>query len=89
MTPETVLGLGQKGVLMVLYLAGPLLGAGLLVGLVVSVLQAITSVQEQSLTYIPKLLAVFGVLLLMMPWMMSLMVSFTAKLLAGLPMFAR
>jgi flagellar biosynthetic protein FliQ len=72
-----------------LYISGPLLLAGLIVGLLISVFQAATSVQESTLTYIPKLVAVFAVLLILLPWMMNLMLSYTTALLVDMPMFGR
>jgi len=70
-------------------LAGPLLGAGLAVGLVVSVVQAVTQVQEASLSFIPKLAAVLAVIAVLGHWMLGQMLGFTATLLASLPTYAR
>jgi len=89
MTPGSVIELGQEAVMVTLYIAGPLLLAGLLVGLSVSVFQAVTSVQENTLTYIPKLIAVFGMLLVLLPWMMNMMLSYASRLLINMPMFGR
>lgn len=65
----------------------PVLGAALIVGLIIGLLQAITSIQEQTLSFIPKLLAIIVTLVVLGPWMMRTMVQYTAELLAGLPRF--
>lgn len=68
-----------------LLLALPVLGVSLLVGLVISVLQATTQVQEQSLTFVPKIVAVFVTLAVLAPWLMKVMLNFTTRLYARLP----
>lgn len=89
MTPDTALALARDASWLILALAGPLLGAGLAVGLVVSVVQAVTQVQEASLTFIPKVAAVLAVIALLGHWMLGQMLGFTAALLTNLPMYAR
>jgi len=69
----------------VLLLALPVLGVSLLVGLVISVLQATTQVQEQSLTFVPKIIAVFVTLAVLAPWLIKTMLNFTTRLYARLP----
>jgi flagellar biosynthetic protein FliQ len=68
-------------------LALPVLGAALVVGLVVGLLQAITSIQEQTLAFVPKLLAIVVILVVAGPWMLRLLVGYTAELFAGLPRY--
>lgn len=68
-----------------LLLALPTLGVSLVVGLVISVLQATTQVQEQSLTFVPKIIAVFVTLAVTAPWLLKLMLGFTSRLYARLP----
>ena len=68
-----------------LVLSAPMLGFGLLTGLLVSIFQAVTSIQELTLTFIPKILAVFFSLLLFFPWLLQLMLSFTSKILINFP----
>ena len=68
-----------------LLLSAPMLGFGLITGLLVSIFQAVTSIQELTLTFIPKILAVFFSLLLFFPWLLQLMLSFTAKILINFP----
>ena len=62
-----------------------MLGFGLLTGLAVSIFQAVTSIQEITLTFIPKILAVFLAILLFFPWLMQLMLTFTSKILNNFP----
>ena len=68
-----------------LLLSAPMLGFGLVTGLLVSIFQAVTSIQELTLTFIPKILAVFLSVLLFFPWLMQLMISFTSKVLINFP----
>jgi len=82
---SVVVELLQRALSTVLTVGGPLLLAALVVGVVVSLLQAVTQVQEQSLTFIPKLVVVALAFMVTLPWMMRSMVSFTVQLLRGLP----
>jgi flagellar biosynthetic protein FliQ len=68
-----------------LMLAGPVLAAGLAVGLTVALFQAVTSVQEMTLTIVPKMLVVAGVLAFFFPWMLRVAGDFTTRVLTGLP----
>jgi len=68
-----------------LLLSAPMLGFGLVTGLAVSIFQAVTSIQEITLTFIPKILAVFLSILLFFPWLMQLMLTFTSKILNNFP----
>ncbi len=72
-----------------LLVGGPILGIGLLVGLVVSVFQAMTQIQEQTLAFIPKILAIVVVMLLLGPWMLNVLTAYTTNLLSQLGTFAR
>lgn len=85
---DFVSALGRDAVTTCLMLAAPLLGTGLAIGLVIGVFQAITSVQEQTLSFIPKLFGVMVVFLLAMPWMLRVMTSYTAALFSSLARFA-
>ena len=77
MTQTFAIHLAREAFIMMLILALPPLGAGLLVGLIVSIFQAVTQIQEQTLSFVPKLLAVFVVLLLLSSWMLNMMMDFT------------
>ncbi|MBP8867162.1 MAG: flagellar biosynthesis protein FliQ [Propionivibrio sp.] len=85
MTPELVMSLGRQAVEMTLILAGPLLLSALVVGLIVSIFQAATQINEQTLSFIPKLIATFIALLLAGPWMLQMMVEFIRRLLENIP----
>ncbi len=87
MTPESVMALGRQAVEMTLMLSGPLLFAALAIGLVVSIFQAATQINEQTLSFIPKLVGIFLVLLLAGPWMLQTMVDFFRRLLESIPQF--
>ena len=73
MTEEMVLQMGTNALQTMLYLAGPVLLAAMAVGIVVSIFQAITQINEQTLTFIPKMIAVIVTLLVMAPWMLKIM----------------
>ena len=85
MTDIGVLDLTQRSVAIALMLCGPVLGLGLLVGLIVSVFQAATQIQEMTLTFVPKMIAVAAAIVLFGPWMLRMMVTFTEKLFLSLP----
>jgi flagellar biosynthetic protein FliQ len=85
MTTEFVVGLGREAIEVALMVAGPMLAVGLVVGVVVSLLQALTQVQEMTLTFVPKILSISLVLVVLMPWMAQLMIDYTANLYSSLP----
>ena len=89
MTPDMVLALGRESAQVVLLVAGPILIAGLVTGLAVSIVQAVTQIQEMTLTFIPKILAMVAVLALLGHWMLGQLVGFTASLLGNLHLYAR
>ncbi|MDR2729692.1 MAG: flagellar biosynthesis protein FliQ [Treponema sp.] len=75
----------RQGILEVLLLAAPLLASALIVGLVVAILQATTSIQEQTLTFVPKIIAILGMLALLGGWMMSSLGQYTTELFRRIP----
>jgi flagellar biosynthesis protein FliQ len=77
MTPETVIELGQLALKTTLLVAGPMLAAGMLVGLTISIFQAATHINEMTMTFVPKIVAVFVVMLISLPWLISQMTTFT------------
>ena len=85
MTPEYVIRLGQETLTLVLTVGGPILAVALVVGLTVSIFQAVTQVHEMTLTFIPKIVAVGATVILILPWMLQKMVDFTTRLLASIP----
>ena len=80
-----VLDLARDALSIALTLAGPLLGVALVVGLVVSVVQAVTSIQEQTLSFVPKLFAVGAVFLALLSWMLQTLMKYTTELFVSLP----
>ena len=86
MSADLVIQLAQEALMVVLIVSAPMLGLGLTVGLMVSVFQATTSIQEQTLAFIPKIIAVFVAILIFGPWMLSLMVEFFSGVFINIPM---
>ncbi len=84
MTPEFVVTLGREAVEMVLMLAAPMLLCALVVGLIISIFQAATQINEQTMTFVPKIVAVLVSLILFAPWMIQKMLSFTSGILVSL-----
>jgi len=84
LTEELILKLGQDTLRTTAMLSGPLLGSALVVGLMVSVFQAVTQINEATLTFIPKMIVVGLVLILAAPWMMDIMTHFTVGLFENL-----
>jgi len=85
MGPDQVLELSIGALELALRIALPLLGVGLIVGLAVSIFQAVTQIQEQTLSFIPKILALAGVLIVGGPWMLNQMLSYTIELWSRIP----
>ena len=84
MSTEFVIGLAGQAMYTVLKISAPMLGIGLIVGLLVSIFQATTHIQEQTLAFIPKIIAVFVAILVFGPWMLNIMIDFTSNLLGNL-----
>ncbi len=89
MTLGHVVQLLRSSVLQILILAAPVLLIGMLVGLIVSILQATTSIQEQTLTFVPKIVAIMLALLFFGPWMFGVLVVFTENIFAQIPGLVR
>jgi flagellar biosynthetic protein FliQ len=85
MDQDTVVTLASQAMTLAFKVAGPLLLVGLVVGLVVSIFQAVTQIQEQSLTLIPKIAGVAVVVVLLGPWMLDQLVSYTTNLYTAIP----
>ncbi len=85
MTSQQVLTLGQEAIITMLMVSAPMLLVALVVGLVISIIQAATQVNEMTLTFIPKILAIFGILLLTGPWMLSTLVDYLKRLYSSIP----
>jgi flagellar biosynthetic protein FliQ len=85
MTPEFVVSMASEAIKLTLLLSAPLLGVGLIVGLVIAILQATTQVQEMTLTFVPKIVAVLLALLAAAPWMLAKMTSYTSHIISVIP----
>jgi flagellar biosynthetic protein FliQ len=85
MNPDLVVNLVQQALQTTILVSAPLLLAALVTGLIVSVFQAATQINEMTLSFIPKLLAIFGVAALAGPWMLGLLVDFTRRLYTAIP----
>jgi flagellar biosynthetic protein FliQ len=85
MTPETVMAQAHQAMVVTLLLAAPLLLVALVVGLVVSLFQAATQINETTLSFIPKLIAIFVALVVAGPWMLNLMLDYMRQILGGIP----
>lgn len=89
MSSDIVIQIGQRALMTVMMVAAPMLGLGLFVGLCVSIFQTTTSIQEQTLAFIPKIIAVFVAILIFGPWMLRTMIEYVASILGNLPMYIR
>lgn len=89
MTPEFVIGFAREAIELTLSIALPMLGVGMAVGIIISVFQAATQIQEMTLTIVPKIIAIFLVLLVSFPWIMDRMVTYTRNLFLNLPQYIR
>jgi flagellar biosynthetic protein FliQ len=85
MTPESVIGILQRALEVSVLLGGPLLIAMLITGLIVSIFQAATQINESTLTFIPKMLVAFLVLVLVGPWMLETLMDYTVRLYQSIP----
>jgi flagellar biosynthetic protein FliQ len=83
MTEEMVMQMGQNAITTMIYLAGPVLLAAMAVGIVISILQAITQINEQTLTFIPKMIAVILTLMIMSPWMLRVLQDYAISIFGG------
>jgi flagellar biosynthesis protein FliQ len=84
MDSQFVIELARKAVETILLVSAPMLIAGLVVGLVISIFQAATQINEQTLAFIPKIIAVLVALLIFAPWMIKIMVSFTTGIISSI-----
>ena len=87
MSPEFVTGYMTEAMKIALCLAGPILGFGLVAGLLVSIFQAVTQINEMTLVFIPKMIAVGVALMLFFPWMLKIIINFTQTMLMNIPLY--
>jgi len=89
MTQEYIIYLGREAVYTVLLVAAPMLGLALVVGLAIGIFQAVTSINEMTLTFIPKIIIVILALVIFAPWIMNMLLTFTTNLFSIIPSFAQ
>ncbi len=87
MTPESALDLFRDALTTALLIASPMLGVGLVVGLTISIVQAVTQIHEMTLTFIPKMVGVIVALIVALPWMIRLMIGYASSLFGNLQSF--
>jgi flagellar biosynthetic protein FliQ len=85
MTPESVMTMGRQAVEVTLMIASPMLLIALAIGLVVSIFQAATQINEQTLSFIPKLFGIFVALIIAGPWMLTIMLDYMRQVFTGIP----
>ena len=85
MDPQDAIDLGRQALWTVLLIGSPVLVAGMLVGLVISLFQALTQIQEQSVVFVPKLVVMLLVLGVTLPWLIARMLQYTTDLISGIP----
>jgi flagellar biosynthetic protein FliQ len=88
-TPEGVMTVGQEAIKTILLVSGPMLGLSLVVGLMVSAFQAMTQINEMTLTFLPKIITMFIVLLVMFPWMLQILLGFMTGVWGQIPEMSR
>ena len=89
MSEEVILRLAKQTLETVLLVSAPMLGAGLIVGVIISILQIITSIHDTALAFVPRIVVTFVVFLIVFPWMMTTMVSYTHTLLGSFETYLR
>lgn len=85
MTPESVMTIGRQAIEVTLMVSAPMLIVALAVGLIVSIFQAATQINETTLSFIPKLIGIFATLIIAGPWMLTVMLDFMRRMFAGIP----
>ena len=85
MNSQIVLTMGQEALLMLLMVSAPVLGTALLVGLLVSLFQAVTQIHEATLAFVPKLIAVVAVFAIAGPWMLNMLVEYIRRMMEAIP----
>jgi flagellar biosynthetic protein FliQ len=89
MTPEFIVDMAKKSLEVTIMVSAPMLGFGLVIGVAVSIFQAVTSIQEMTLTFIPKILGVMVAVVLFFPWMLQILMSFTSEIFMNIPLYAK
>lgn len=85
MTPESVMTIGQQAIEITIMVSAPMLLTALVIGLIVSIFQAATQINEMTLSFIPKLLGIFVAMLIAGPWMVGMLLDFMTRLFSSIP----
>jgi flagellar biosynthetic protein FliQ len=89
MSPDFIVGIASETIKVTLLISAPMLLMGLLIGLIVSIFQAVTQIQEMTLVFVPKIIAVLVALIVVLPWMMNVLVTYTQTLFINIPAYIR
>ena len=89
MSPEFALDVGKQALILVVLLSAPILLLGLLVGVIISILQSVTQIQEMTLTFVPKIIVTVLAIIFFGPWMLRILMSYSIQLISQLPEMAR
>ena len=89
MTPEFITMIGKETIMVVILVSAPILASGMIIGLAISLFQAVTQIQEMTLTFVPKIIVVMVALLFFAPWMMELLINFTTHMISGIPEYIK
>ena len=89
MTTDFVMGLMVEAIKVALLVSAPVLLVGLVVGIAISLFQAVTQIQDMTLVFVPKIVAVMVVLVATLPWMINIMVTYTHNLISNIPMYIK
>jgi flagellar biosynthetic protein FliQ len=89
MSPDLVTSIGKETIMVILMIATPILLCGMAVGLVVSIFQAVTQIQEMTLTFVPKIIVVLAAILAFAPWMLQVYLDYTTNLIENIPIYIR
>lgn len=88
MTQQFVIHLAREAIYYTMLVSAPMLGLALVVGLLISIFQAVTSINEMTLTFIPKIIVIFIAMVAFAPWMMKILLTFTVSLISNIPLIA-
>jgi flagellar biosynthetic protein FliQ len=89
MTADFVVGLMAEAIKVAFLISAPVLITGLVVGIAISLFQAVTQIQEMTLVFVPKIIAIMVVLVAAFPWMINIMVTYTHNLISNIPMYIK
>ena len=88
MTQQFVIHLAREAIYYTMLVSAPMLGLSLIVGLIISIFQAVTSINEMTLTFIPKIIVILVAMVVFAPWMMKILLTFTISLISNIPLIA-